>query len=114
MNKGAALTAQSVTFLRVNAGRLQEVPWDGRGGPWKLARSLNTGEPIVQSDLVSQLMVSHGDIVTLVFAKGNLRITAQAQVMADGEPGASVPVRNLQTKKQVYATVRDGSTVEVR
>lgn len=114
MNKGDALTAQSVTFLRVNAGRLQEVPWDGRGGPWKLARSLNTGEPIVQSDLVSQLMVSRGDIVTLVFAKGNLRITAQAQVMADGEPGASVPVRNLQTKKQVYATVRDGSTVEVR
>ena len=113
LNKGDALTAESVTFMKVNASQLRELPWDGRGGPWQLNRALNTGEPILQSDLVSQLMVKRGDVVSLIYIKGNLRISTQAQALGDGEPGATIAVRNLQTKKQVYATVKDGSTVEI-
>ena len=113
MNKGEALTAQSVTFMKVNASQLKDVPWDGSGGPWQLNRALNAGEPILQSDLVSQLMVKRGDVVTLLYSRGNLRIATQAQALSDGEPGGTIAVRNLQTKKQVYATVKDGSTVEI-
>ena len=29
----------------------------------------------------------------------------------DGEPGGTIAVRNLQSKKQVYAKVKDGGTV---
>lgn len=113
LNKGEALAAEAVTFMKVNASQLRELPWDGRGGPWQLNRALNTGEPILQSDLVSQLMVKRGDVVNLLYTKGNLRISTQAQALADGEPGATIAVRNLQTKKQVYAVVKDGSTVEI-
>ena len=113
MNKGDALTAQSVTFMKVNASQLRELPWDGRGGPWQMARAINAGEPILQSDLVSQLTVKRGDLVNLIYSRGNLRIAAQAQALADGEPGATIPVRNLQTKKQVFATVKNGNTVEI-
>ena len=113
MNKGEALAAESVTFMKVNASQLRDLPWDGRGGPWQLNRALNTGEPILQSDLVSQLMVRRGDVVNLIYIKGNLRIATQAQALADGEPGATIAVRNLQTKKQVYAIVKDGTTVEI-
>ncbi len=113
LNKGDALTAQSVTFMKVNASQLRELPWDGRGGPWQLTRAINVGEPILQSDLVSQRTVKRGDMVNLIYSRGNLRIAAQAQALADGEPGATIPVRNLQTKKQVFATVKDGNTVEI-
>lgn len=113
MNKGEALAAESVTFMKVNASQLRDLPWDGRGGPWQVNRALNTGEPILQSDLVSQLMVRRGDVVNLIYIRGNLRIATQAQALADGEPGATIAVRNLQTKKQVYAIVKDGSTVEI-
>lgn len=113
MNKGEALAAESVTFMKVNASQLRDLPWDGRGGPWQLNRALNTGEPILQSDLVSQLMVKRGDVVNLIYMRGNLRIATQAQALADGEPGATIAVRNLQTKKQVYAIVKDGTTVEI-
>ena len=58
-------------------------------------------------------MVKRGDVVNLVYLRGNLRITTQAQALSDGEPGATIAVRNLQTKKQVYAIVKDGSTVEI-
>jgi len=113
LNKGEALSAASVTFMKINASQLRELPWDGRGGPWQLNRALNTGEPILQSDLASQLMVKRGDVVSLVYIKGNLRITTQAQALGDGEPGATIAVRNLQTKKQVYGIVKDGGTVEI-
>lgn len=113
MNKGDALSAQSVTFMRVNAGQLRDLPWDGRGGPWQLVRAINAGDPILQSDLASQLMVKRGDVVSLIFSRGNLRITTQAQALADGEPGATIPVRNLQTKKQVFGIVKNGNTVEI-
>ena len=113
MNKGEALAAASVTFMKVNASQLRDLPWDGRGGPWQLNRALNSGEPILQSDLVSQLMVKRGDVVNLIYTRGNLRIATQAQALADGEPGGTIAVRNLQTKKQVYAIVKDGTTVEI-
>ena len=113
MNKGDALTAQSVTFMRVNAGQLRDLPWDGHGGPWQLARAINAGDTILQSDLANQLMVKRGDVVTLIFSRNNLRITTQAQALADGEPGATIPLRNLQTKKQVFGIVKNGNTVEI-
>ena len=111
MSKGENLTPEAVTFMRVNAATLKDMPWDGQGGPWRLARGLSAGEPILQSDLASQLMVRRGDVVTLIYARGNLRMTTQAEALSDGEPGATIAVRNLQSKKQVYAKVKDGGTV---
>ena len=114
LSKGETLSPEAVTFMRVNAGQLKDVPWDGQGGPWQVVRSVGTGEPILQSDLVSRLTVRRGNILTLRYERGNVQMTIQAEALADGEPGATIPVRNLQTKKQVYATVKDGSTVEIR
>lgn len=113
LNKGESLGPEAVTFMRFNASQLKDLPWDGKGGPWQVIRSISTGEPILQSDLASTMSVRRGNILTLVYSRGNLRMTIQAEALADGEPGATIPVRNLQTKKQVYATVRDGSTVEI-
>ena len=56
-------------------------------------------------------MVRRGDVVTLIYARGNLRMTTQAEALSDGEPGGTIAVRNLQSKKQVYAKVKDGGTV---
>lgn len=113
INKGETLAPDSVTFMRVNAAQMKDVPWDGQGGPWQVIRSIGTGEPILQSDLVSKMMVRRGNILTLKYQRGNLSMTIQAEALADGSPGQTIPVRNLQTKKQVYATVKDGGTVVI-
>ena len=78
-----------------------------------MMRSVAAGEPILQSDLATQMMIRRGDIVTLVFRRGNLILQTQAESLADGEPGATIAVRNLQTKKQVFAIVKDSKTVEI-
>ena len=113
LSKGEALLPDAVTFSRINARRLKEQAWDGKGGPWQMQRSLSAGEPILQSDLATQMMIRRGDIVTLIFARGNLRLETQAEALADGEPGATISVRNLQTKKQIFATVKDNRTVVI-
>lgn len=113
LSKGETLTPDAVTFMRVNASQMKDIPWDGQGGPWQVIRSVGKGEPILQSDLASKMMVRRGNILTLNYERGNLRMSIQAEALADGEPGATIPVRNLQTKKQVYATVKDGSTVVI-
>ena len=114
LNKGETLTPDAVTFMRMNAAQMKDVPWDGQGGPWQVLRAIGTGEPILQSDLGNKQMVRKGNILTLVYERGNLRMVIQAEALADGQPGETIPVRNLQTKKQVYATVRDGGVVEIR
>lgn len=113
LNKGETLTPDAITFMRMNAAQMKDVPWDGQGGPWQVIRSIGTGEPILQSDLGNKMMVRRGNILNLVFARGNLRMTIQAEALADGQPGETIPVRNLQTKKQIYAKVKDGGTVEI-
>ena len=114
LNKGEHLNPEAVTFIRFNASQLRGVPWDGQGGPWQVTRSLTTGEPILQSDLASQLMVRRGDVVKLIFKRGNVHMETHAEALGDGEPGGTVAVRNLQTKKQVYGIVQDGNTVVIR
>ena len=114
LNKGENLSPDAVTFIRFNASQLRGVPWDGQGGPWQTSRSLTTGEPILQSDLASQLMVRRGDVVKLIFKRGNVHMETHAEALADGEPGGTIAVRNLQTKKQVYGIVQDGNTVIIR
>lgn len=114
INKGETLTPEAITFMRMNAGQMKDVPWDGQGGPWQAARSIATGEPILQSDLANKLMVRKGNILTLIFERGNLHMSLQAEALSDGQPGQTIPVRNLQTKKQIYATVQDAGTVIIR
>jgi flagella basal body P-ring formation protein FlgA len=113
LNKGDSLSPQGVTFMRVNAAQLKDLPWDGQGGPWRLARTVATGEPILRGDLVSELMVRRGDIVNLIYTRGNVYMSTRGEALTDGEPGVTIAVRNLQSKKQVYGVVKDGGTVEI-
>lgn len=114
LNKGNELTPESITFIRMNVAHMREMPWDGRGGPWQMIRAIGEGQPIFQGDLATTFLVQKGSVVNLLYIKNNIRIQAKGEVMADGEPGGMVLVRNVQTKKEVYAIVKDRYTVHVQ
>ena len=113
-NRGDVINPEDVTFIRQNLTQLRGDLWDGRGGPWQAQRSIGGNQPIYMSDLAPLAMIRKGDIVTLVYARGNVQLAIQAEALGDAGPGATVAVRNLQSKKQVYAVVRDANTVEVK
>lgn len=113
MNKEELLEHTKVTFKRMNLAQLRGVTWDGRGGPWRLMRPLAPGQVILQSDLAHIPTVRKGSRITLLYEGKNVRLTVQAEALTDGSAGETIPVRNMQSRKEVYGLVRDSSTVVV-
>lgn len=114
LNRGDFAGPEQITWISKNMAQLRGSLWDGRGGPWQVQRSIGTGQPIYISDLVPLNIIRKGAIVTLIYAQGAVQLTTQAEALADGGPGDTIPVRNVQSKKQVYAAVRDANTVEIK
>ena len=113
LQKDELLEASHVTHIRANLAYLNSVPWDGRGGPWRLTRAITPQEVICQSDLGHIPTVRKGTVLTLVYQSQTVRMSVQAEALSDGVAGETIPVRNLQSKKEVYAVVQDGATVVI-
>lgn len=111
LNRGDRVDVGKVTWVRKNMAYLRAPAWDGRGGPWQLQRPVGSGQVIFQDDVAPNPAVQRGSVLTLLYETAALRLAVQAEALSDGMPGETIQVRNLQSKKQVYATVRDGSTV---
>lgn len=58
-------------------------------------------------------VVEKGDLITICAESGNLKVTAQGRVLMKGSTGEIIKVQNLMSKKDIYATVVDKSTVMV-
>lgn len=107
------LTPEKVTFMKRNLAHIGPV-WNGEGGPYRLTRSLGTGQPLLMDQLESVPMIARGEKVDLVFQGRTIRLAVKAEALDDAEMGETVEVRNMQSNRVVLATVRDSSTVIVR
>ncbi|MCG8530163.1 MAG: flagellar basal body P-ring formation chaperone FlgA [Desulfovibrionales bacterium] len=113
LNRNDLLLPEKITYERKNLAYMRGVPWSGKGGPYRVTRTLGGGNPIFESDLEAVPVVTKGERVDLVYTGNTIRLTTVAKAMADGRLGELIPVRNLQSKKEVYATVRDNGTVVI-
>lgn len=113
MNKDELLDHTRITFRRLNLASLRGDPWDGRGGPWRLTRPIIADQVIYRTDVEHIPTVRKGSTVTLLYEGKSVRLTLQAEALADGSAGETIPVRNLQSRKEVYGLIRDSSTVTV-
>lgn len=114
LNKNEELSPERVTFMRKNLAYVKGAVWDGKGGPWRMQRPVPLGQPIMQNDVAVIPTVRKGATVTMVYLGKNFTVSLPGEAMSDGAAGETIPVRNLQSKKQLRATVRDGLTVVVR
>jgi flagella basal body P-ring formation protein FlgA len=113
MNRDDLLDHGKTTYRRVNLAGLRGEPWDGRGGPWRLVRPLSIEQVICRGDLAPVPTVRKGDAVTILYEGNNVRLTARAEALADGTAGENILVRNTQSRKEVFALVRDAQTVSI-
>ena len=114
INRGDTLMPGQIIFERKNLAHLRETPWDGKGGPWQVMRPIGAGQPIYVGDLGVVPAVKRGATVNMVYEGKNFHLTIPGEALADAAIGEGVTVRNLQSRKQVHGTVRDGLTVVVR
>lgn len=114
LNKDEVLTPERVTFIRKNVAHIKGAVWDGRGGPWRMQRAVGVGQPIMQTDVAVIPTVQRGATVTMVYEGRNFVVRIPGEALSDGALGETIPVRNVQSKRELRATVRDGLTVVVR
>lgn len=114
VNRDEVLSPEMVTFARRNLANLKGEIWDGRGGPFRLARSLGAEQTLMLSDLERVPTIRKGSRVNLVYERGAIRLSVPAEALADAGPGESVTVRNLQSRKEILATAYDSGTVVIR
>jgi flagella basal body P-ring formation protein FlgA len=58
-------------------------------------------------------VVEKGALITIFAESGYLKVTAPGRVLMKGCPGETIKVQNLMSKKDIYATVVNHSTVMV-
>ncbi len=110
-NRGDRLEADNLTYIRKNLAYIKGEPWDGKGGPWQFKSAVGTEQPILMSDLAPLAMIRKGQLITIQYQKGNVTVAQQGQALEDGGPGDVINVRNTQSKKLVFGTVLNDSTV---
>lgn len=113
LNRAERVTQEKVTFKRVNLAYRPDV-WDGRGGPWRMARTLGRGQPFTRHHLEPVPLIEKGERVNLVYRGKRIRLSIKAESLGEAGMGQQVSVRNLQSKKRILATVVSDDTVVVR
>ncbi len=68
-------------------------------------RRLAPGRPIRQGDLRPARLVRKGEIVTMVFQRGPIELTAQARALQDGAEGERIRAVNLDSERPVSGLV---------
>lgn len=79
----------------------------------KLTTSLQPGSIIYSHFLDSPALVKRGDLVTIMAHANNIQVTAKGEVKRQGAKGELVKVKNLMSRREVFARVIDGGTVIV-
>ena len=113
MNRFERVTQDKVSFMKVNLAYKNDV-WDGRGGPWRMTRTLGRGQPFTMAHLEPTPVIEKGEKVSLVYKGARIQLTIKAEAMGEAGMGQQVSVRNLQSKKTIMATVIGDDTVMVR
>ncbi|WP_022854057.1 flagellar basal body P-ring formation chaperone FlgA [Thermodesulfatator atlanticus] len=76
--------------------------------------SLRAGQVLRTSSLRIPPVIKRGKIVRIVARGKNFVVSALGEARQAGRPGEFIRVRNLSSKREVYAKVIDAQTVEVR
>ena len=114
LNKDDQVDVGKVVFMRKNMAHIRgnvEDLWDGRGGPYRVMRSVGAEQVIYTADLSGVPAVRRGKNVNLVYNKGSIKLVVTAQAQDDAGLGESITVRNLQSKKLVSGVVQSSDTV---
>ncbi len=114
LNKNDLLSGDEIGYQRKNLAYLPYEVWDGKGGPWRLTRSVGTGQVIYARNLEPMPMVCRGDELSLLFRGEMIRLQVPAQALEDGKAGETIKVRNLQSRKVVLAEITNDSQAVVK
>lgn len=114
LNRGDVIEPGDVRFEEKNLAYIRREVWDGESGPWRIRSSIGQGQPIYKRHLEPVPMVSRGAKVDMVYEGNHLTLVVPGEVLEDGQRGDRIMVRNMQSEKEVRATVESSGRVTTR
>jgi flagella basal body P-ring formation protein FlgA len=79
----------------------------------RVTRSISARLPVTEDALGKPYMIRQGGRISIQYLQGSLKVLALGTAKEDGLAGASIRVTNLDSKKELWARVVDGETVQV-
>jgi flagella basal body P-ring formation protein FlgA len=79
----------------------------------RVTRSISARLPVTEDALGKPYMIRQGARISIQYLQGPLKVLALGSAKEDGLAGASIRVTNLDSKKELWARVVDGETVQV-
>ncbi|RBI84627.1 flagella basal body P-ring formation protein FlgA [Rhodosalinus halophilus] len=76
--------------------------------------ALYPGRPVMRGQTAPPALVERNQIVTVVYAQGGLRLTAEARALGRAAAGERVRVMNLSSRLSVTGTVAEDGSVRVQ
>ncbi|WP_181707495.1 flagellar basal body P-ring formation chaperone FlgA [Chthonobacter rhizosphaerae] len=113
--RGAILSAADVTLERVDRRRVARGALTDLDQAVGMAarRPLRAGDTLAANDLDSPRLVSRNELVTLLYQKPGLTLSARGRALSDGASGSLVSVLNEQSKRVVQGVVTAPGVVQV-
>ncbi len=114
LSRNSILSEDDISLVRQNismldSGLIQD-PQKAIGK--KIRSSLRAGAILYSQLLESPPLVKRGDLVTIIAQSQSLRVTVPGEVRNTGALGDLVRVKNLQSRREVYAKVLGTGIVE--
>jgi flagella basal body P-ring formation protein FlgA len=75
--------------------------------------ALYPGRPVMRGQTAAPALVERNQIVTVVYVRGGLKLTAEARALGRAAAGEPVRVMNLSSRMSVTATVAPDGSVRV-
>jgi len=115
LKKGELINADDLYTARKNISRLStDIVYDMDGAVGRIAKhSIKEGTCLQEWMVERRPTLDRGDLVTILAESGDLRVTVPGKVLEKGYKGALIRVQNVMSRKEIYATVVNGSTVTV-
>lgn len=104
---GQVITEEMISWQRVPARRASVTTVTRREDivGQTARRPLTAGVPVRLTDLKPNLLVTKGDLITLMVRTGTMTLTARGKALESATKGAVIRVTNTQSKKVVEARV---------
>jgi flagellar basal body P-ring formation protein FlgA len=108
--RGETIEASDVMWMDSPANTPRDAMTDADAMIGKTARrALQPDRPIRSSDLMETPVVRRGEVITLLYESGGMRLTMRGRALANATAGETVRVTNLSSNRTVEAIAeRDG------
>lgn len=76
-------------------------------------KQLIANKPVLKSDVLEKAIITSGQIVTLRFQKGSLRIDTKGVAVDQGSIGQMIRVRNFDSNKILHGKIESNSIISI-